>query len=168
MQPHPALSVLIALVITALTASFLFSVGSAIFEEPDYADYCGDVTPYPDRFENMTAQEREDHDREWRECQEAYRSARDTTRTNVFFIVTALAVVVIIGALYVRPARVDLTFYIVSGIVFGAIVAILISTMQNWGAFGRLARPFILLVEIVLVTFVAYRLFAPKEKKMKR
>ena len=165
MQPHPALSVIIALIITVLTASFLFSVGGAIFEEPNYDDYCGSISPYPDRFANMTDTQREAHDREWRECQDAYQSARDAAQNRVFFLVTGLGVLVIIGALAVRPAKVDLTFYIVSGVVFGALAAILISTMQNWGSFARLARPLVLLVEIVLVTFVAYRLFAPKGKR---
>ncbi len=166
MEPHPALSVLIALVITVLTASFLFSVGNAIFEEPDYNDFCS-TAPFPDRFENMTDAQREAQDREWRECQEAYQDARDRMRNAVFFTVTALAIVVIIGALAMRPAKVDLTFYIVSGVVFGALAAILFSTMQNWGSFGRFVRPLVLLIEIVLVTFVAYRLFSPKRSEKK-
>ena len=167
MEPHPALSVLIAIIITVLTASFLFSVGNAVFVEPAYDEYCS-ITPYPDRFENMTDVEREEQDRQWRECQQEFQSARDDHRNAVFFTVTVLSVLVIIGALALRPDKVDLTFYIVSGIVFGSLAAILISTMQNWASFGRLVRPLVLLVEIALVTFVAYRLFASKERKVKR
>ncbi|MFT4307786.1 MAG: hypothetical protein ACMXYM_00250 [Candidatus Woesearchaeota archaeon] len=167
MEPHPALSVLIALVITVLAASFLFSVGNAVFVEPEYDEYCS-IMPYPDRFENLTNAEREEHDRQWRECQHAFQNARDEHRNAVFFTVTILAVLVIIGALALRPDKVDLTFYIVSGVVFGSLAAILVSTMQNWASFGRLLRPLVLFIEIVLVTFVAYRLFASKEHKAKR
>ena len=165
MQPHPALSVLIAIVITVLTASFLFSVGYAVFEEPSYDDYCGSILPYPDRFENMTAEEREEHNRQWRECDEAYTAARERNGAGVFFTVTVLSIFVIIGALAMRPSEVNLTFYIVAGVVFGAVVAILMATGNQWQWFGRFLRPVVLLTEIVLVIFVAYRLFAPNVSK---
>ena len=162
MQPHPALSVLIALVITVLTASFLFSVGYAVFEEPQWDDFCDGMRPYPDRFGNATQEEIEDHEREMRTCGEAYNDARESVRNNIFFLVTGLSVLVIIGALAMRPAGVNLTFYVVSGVVFGGLVAILIATMQNWTWFARLLRPIVLLFEIVLVIGVAYWLFSPK------
>jgi hypothetical protein len=162
MQPHPALSVLIAFIIAVLTASFLFSVGYAVFEEPQWNDYCVD-RPYPDRFGNSSQEQIDAYEQEMRACGDAYNEATERVRNAVFFIVTGLGVFVIIGALAIRPASVNLTFYIVSGVVFGALIAILIATMQNWSWFARLLRPFILGLEIALVIFVAYRLFAPKD-----
>jgi magnesium-transporting ATPase (P-type) len=162
MEPHPALSVLIAIIITILTASFLFSVGYAAFEEPEYEEYCGDLGPYPNRIGNATQEEIDAHEQKMRECNEAYNAANERVRNLVFFIVSGLGLVLILGALAIRTSTVNLTFYIISGIVFGGLVAILISTMQNWSTFARLLRLFILLIEIALVIFVAYRLFSPK------
>jgi hypothetical protein len=167
MEPHPALSVLIAIIITVLTASFLFSVGYAAFEEPDYGDYCRDLGPYPDRFGNATQEQIEAHDEQMRECNEAYDAENERVRNLVFFVVSGLGLIVILSALAIRTSTVNLTFYIISGVVFGGLVAILISTMQNWSMFARLLRPFILLVEIALVIFVAYRLFSPKRSPKK-
>lgn len=168
MQPHPALSAIIAIVIAILTASFLYSVGYAIVQPAEYNEFC-DLGPYPDRFNgNATDEELDAYNEAQQECQEAYDEARERVQNWLFYIVSGLGVLVIIGALYVHSPKVDLKFYLTAGVIFGAIAAILFSTMQNWSEFTRYVRPFVLLIEIALVTFVAIRLFSSKQPSKRK
>lgn len=164
MEPHPALSVIIAIVIAILTASFLFSVGYAAFVRPVYSDYCAQQ-PYK---ANLTDAQIAARQAEQTACSDQYQHALDRTTNSVFFVVAILGVLVTLGALVANPKRVSLRFYIVAGIVFGSIAAILIATMQDWSEMSRFVRPFVLLVEIVLVVFVASRLFRTADRSRRK
>lgn len=164
MEPHPALSVIIAIVIAILAASFLFSVGYAAFVRPVYSDYCAQ----PTYRANLTSAQIAAQDAAQTACSAQYQHALDRTTNGIFYVVAILGVIVALGALVANPRRASLRFYIVAGVIFGSIAAILIATMQDWSEMSRFVRPIVLLVEIVLVVFVASRLFRTTDRSRRK
>lgn len=180
--------VFVILVITVLYAAFVFSLIHAVYPEPEYNDYCKDSygrpkpimqetdCPYDPDIEaqreacieqDMIARERYNATGcveriECDDCQLRYDAERERY-SLIYFIITAIlgALSIIVGLLL--PGKGSINEWIGSGLLLGGVVVIFGGTIVTFGDLSSWLRPIIMLAELILVIFLAYRLWG-KEK----
>jgi len=180
----------IIIIIAILFSTLSFSIVDMIIEKPDYEDFCAeDIKPFrpternldcPD-FEEPTDEERDDcnlrkgnieykYDQdgcpvssECNTCRGLYEEAGKSYRLISFIIVSIIGVLAIIVGLYITSKN-DIVEWVYSGILIGGIANIFIGTVSYFQDMGRFVKPFILLVEMALIIWVAVRT-AKKNKK---
>ena len=76
----------------------------------------------------------------------------------VVFIVSAITgLAALIVGLYLPQKRNPINEWVGSGFLLGGILTILIGTIRYFGDMGRYIRPIIILIELVLVIYLAYK-----------
>jgi hypothetical protein len=178
--------IVILIIIAVLTAAFLFSTANAFFPDPAYDDYCDYNRAYPYkapvdecpefRSEQMDCMQRGGHlEYEYDNdtgcpisatcnmCSVNFNDARSSAQANRFYALAALSIILILVSLYAVKDDTPLLFAITTGIILGSLVSILIMSFVTLDAFSRYARPFIFLLQIILVILVALKKFPNKK-----
>jgi hypothetical protein len=164
------------------TALVMVSIDS-FYERPQYEDYCNSshwTKPYIQPREvasNCTPDPKEDGCYrqggtpiyEYDEagcsfvescdlCNKDYEAA-NKEYTNVVFIITAIfGIAAIFFGVYYK------TEFIGVGFMFSGIILMFIGTMQNFDSLNRFLKPVVLLVELLLVLFIAYKKILNRDK----
>jgi hypothetical protein len=174
----------IIIIMAILFATFCFSIADIIYERPDYNKFCPTVEkpvpqfvakeqtcktiPEPTEQEiNECAAQRGfiDYKYDTNGCPVSYKcntcsaSMEDAMKRynlNVFIIVSIMGVIAIIAGMYAK-AKVEVVEWVYSGILIGGIAAVFIATMMYFGDMSRYAKPFVLLIEMGLIVWVAVR-----------
>jgi VIT1/CCC1 family predicted Fe2+/Mn2+ transporter len=91
-------------------------------------------------------------------CNKDYEAA-NKEYTNVVFIITAIfGIAAIFFGVYYK------TEFIGVGFMFSGIILMFIGTMQNFDSLNRFLKPVVLLVELLLVLFIAYKKILNRDK----
>ena len=148
--------IIIILVIGALFAFFVAALAEAIHESPDYDDYCGE-------FEKPYMLEEEDvDDAAWQACRESYDSAMEGHNLVVFYVSIIFGLLAIVVGLMLPTHKDDLNQWVGSGFMLGGFFTLFYGTVRAFRDLDRIIRPIILLIELLIVIFVAYKKIGKK------
>lgn len=172
--------------ITVLFAIFIFSLITAVQEKPDYSDFCNSLSvPVKMQVENLNCPEANFSELDAESCQSErgdyipkyetgcitnyecetcfrdYNLAQKNHNFLTFIISTILGLIVVLLSIYLPHKKDSLKEWVLIGLLLGGLIAIFIGTGQYFSDLHRILRPIVILLEIVLIIFVAY-------KKMKK
>ena len=101
-------------------------------------------------------------------CSKNFNEARESSQNNRFYVLAGLSILLILFSLYAVKDNTPLLFGITTGIIVGSLISILIMSFMTLDAFSRYVRPFIFLLQIVLVVLVALKKFGNSNEKKKK
>jgi len=78
-----------------------------------------------------------------------------------FIITSIMGVSAVISGIYLKPIK-EVIEWFYSGLVIGGVISIFIGTVSYFGDMGRFLKPFILLLEIVLIVWIAAKTYSDK------
>ncbi len=181
-----------AVIITIAILFFFFSLSlsQTIVESPEYSDFCGSNRPKPSLQPNdQMCEPYVVPDEEWRACSEKggrieyeynesgcqidsycemchaeYDTAREKHERITFLIGSVIGVIAVIaGIFYSSPTPTYM--WISSGILIGGIASIFMSTARYYNYLPRFLKPVVLLIEIILVSWVAIAKYTDQSNK---
>ncbi|MDA3855315.1 MAG: hypothetical protein PF569_03590 [Candidatus Woesearchaeota archaeon] len=182
----------IIIIIVIIFTLFSFSVVELIKPQPNYNDYCAqDSRPFIDKqgndscplFENPSKEEQlicsqsegfieYTYDSvncpisyECNTCQAEYNKASKDFRLLGFIVTSVMGLIAIIVGMYTTSKK-NATDWIISGLLIGGISTVFFGTAQYFSDMGRYARPAILLVEFILIVWIALRIFKDDKNKL--
>lgn len=176
--------VIIIFVIGILFAVLVFAIIDAVYPQPEYNDYCvgQNYKPMPTRVENVQCENivpeqsavdecnskkgyiEYDYDAngcpttyKCETCGVEYENARKQHDVVGFYISAAMALLAIFIGLYL-PSRIDsLNEWVGTGFMLGGTFALFFGTIQSYGSLDRIIRPIVLIFELGLIIFIAYK-----------
>lgn len=154
---------IVAIVVAILFTIFVNTAIEAIYPQPQYNDYCEDrymIKPY----ENMSPDEIFQNDKAMQECNDLYQTEMDKYNLVVFIISAVTGLIAIIVGMYI-PTTSATGMAIASGFLLGGLFTLFFGTMRGWQGIGKIIRPIIMLIELAVIIWVAYRQFEIKKPK---
>ena len=167
------------LAIGIMFALFIGLLVDAIYEEPEYHDFCKDERPYPykefreppavcnytrefnDKVNECYSREgtpQFDFDekgcqvfRECNFCNKEFNEARKIYNRNVFFVVSPIAAAsIIVGLLW--------AFQVIgTGFMVGGILLLIYSTFRYFSDMSKVIRVIVILIELLFLIWIAYK-----------
>lgn len=180
--------IVVVFLIAVLFAIFVFSMIDAVYPPPEYGDFCDRaVKPVlqrsanctdvivPDEFyedcNNRGGIVRTDRDAqgcvesyECDMCSKLYNDARDEYEMYVFIISAILGLIAIVAALYL-PTTNDMNEWVGTGFMLGGLFSLFFGTARYFDAMPRFVRPIVILAELIIVIYLAYRKLSTKKNK---
>ena len=189
--------IVIIFVVAILFAVLVFSVIEAIYPSPTYEDFCTkdrysvaqpvvkqpidcNNLPVLAKDQNSCSQNkgfiRFNYDSngcavsyECDTCQFEYDNARERYNQYVFYISAILSLLAIFVGLYLPAEQNTLNEWIGTGFMLGGAFSLIVGTVRTFTDLGRYIRPIIILLELILVIYIAYKkvsnLRSDKKKK---
>lgn len=157
----------VSITIAILFTFFVFASIEAISQSPEYSDYCNYTLQYPDRAELVQEEfeeQRQEFEQKQRECQEEYELANEEYSFFVFLISGIISLIGIFIALKL-PEKDDVMAMIATGLLIGGLITLFVGTIRGWEGLHIYLRPLVLLAELVLVIYLAYKTMSSKKKK---
>lgn len=170
---------LVALVIAVLFTAFVQTSINAVYQSPEYDDYCDDrdynIGPrdrsecssyeVSDELKNSCEGEvRFEYndsgcrvDAYCEDCMVEYEDANEFYSLVAFIISSILGLLAIGIGLYIPLGKKEASEWIKSGLILGGLFTILFVTIQHFGDLGRYIRPLVLLAELCLVIYLSYK-----------
>ena len=173
----------IIVIMAILFTTFSFSIIDMIVEQPEYNDFCfEEMKPFrPEQrdlecpnFKEASSDEMAlcnsgegyieyEYDEqgcpisyECNTCRAEYESAGKTHRLIGFIVMGIIGIVAVIAGMYLT-AKNEIVEWVYSGILIGGIANIFFGTVIYFRDMGRFVKPFILLIEMGLIIWVAIR-----------
>ena len=176
-----ARKILIIFVIGVLYAIFSYSLVDAIHPHPEYEDYCSRLMrpmPMPPRTEAAECPAIPEPECEFGGnyfyeydtqgcpktitcdyCQREYDAAGEKHGFLMFIILSALGLIAIGTGLLLPQKQNNMHEWVATGLMLGGLITLFIGTAVYYRDMARIARPAVLLAELAIVIFLAYRLF---------
>jgi uncharacterized membrane protein len=158
--------ILVALAIAVLFAIFVNTSIEAISPSPQYDDFCNEsmTGKNPYRYAEpttspLTEEEKltiDTYEQKNRECQDAWQAAQEKHQFVVFLVSAIAGLIAIIAGLYISVST-PVGMSIASGFILDGLFALFFGTISGWGSIAKTVRPFVMLVELIIVIFVAYK-----------
>ncbi|MFC2134638.1 hypothetical protein ACFLTH_08490 [Bacteroidota bacterium] len=169
--------------IAILFGIFIFSLINAIYESPDYSDFCRDemkpqrvdvLVENPECADVDYPQEEADAcldedamfepvyengcvvDYKCETCYRDYDNAQKKHNFYTFVMSSILGLIAVFLSIYLPFKEDSLKEWLLTGFLIGGLAAVFIGTGQYFSDLHRILRPIIILIEIILVVFVAY------------
>lgn len=166
--------------VAVLFAVFVFSLINAFYERPSYDDFCN-LEPRlkaPVRenctdtnYSDSEARECLDQGYDWQPiyeggcvveykcqtCNYEYNRAQEKYNFIVFFASSILGLFAVLASLYIPQKQNSVKEWIMWGFLVGGLAAIFIGTGQYFQDMHRILKPVIILAELLIVIFVAYK-----------
>jgi hypothetical protein len=155
-------SVFIAIIIGVLFTVFVQSTIDAVYAPIPYDSCYNDVSRV-----NLTDAENQKLMQEQDDCFEAQSAARDMRGFIEFIIAGIAGVITTIAGLYIRSNK-EASQSLSTGLLIGGLFTLFFGTVENWGSVGLIYRPFVILLELIIVVFVAYKKLPGSEKTKKK
>jgi len=169
--------ILVIFLIGILYAIFVQSLIEAVYPSPRYDDYCRQYMPEPVRMvspQNCTALEPIQCEKGGMTqyiydsngcatssycdyCNVGLEKAQEQYRLIVFIVSSAMALVAIGIGLILPVKKNPLNEWIGTGFLLGGLITLFIGTIRYYGDMTRILRPIVLLIELGIVIFLAYR-----------
>jgi len=145
---------ILTFVIAILFSVFVFSLVEAVYPQPDYIDCEG---PRLAKFEqNLSDAQFQAQQDEYASCYESYQLDRENYEFVRFLISIIIGVIAILVGMYVGIST-PVGMAVASGLLLGGLFTIFFGTMSGWSSIGRILRPLVILIELVIVIWVAYK-----------
>lgn len=179
------------LAVAIIYAVFAFSLINAIFEEPEWNEYCSEfrqpklappelpeeceTIPFPgEAQQNACAEQKGQLELKYgtdncpqeyycETCQEEYNQAREKHSFKVFFLASLFAIVAIILGITTPLMKGEFANIISPGFIVGGLITLFIGTAIYFGDMGRILRPIVMFIELVIVLYLIY--WSVKKKK---
>lgn len=175
----------LGLVVAILLTSFVFTFVDAVYPQPEHDDFCDTgsaLNPTVDGCDpvNVSPQDRRDCDEKdgriiyggedengcptnysCTTCRQEYDEARENHTLITFIITSVIGVLAIIAGLYIP----DKSGWINEGILVAGLLILLIGTLRSFGDLGRIIRPIVLFVELLIVIWVGTKRLGYKDEK---
>jgi len=171
---------LMVLVIAVLFAIFVFSTVEAIYPSPEYGDFCDNNPRQPiprglenecealdvpqsayDSCEGHISYEYDSNgcatEYFCNTCQNEYDDAREQHDRVVFYVSAILSLIAIFVALYLPEKKSKLHEWVGTGFLLGGVFVLFFGTIQGFTSLDRFIKPIVILVELVLVIYLAYK-----------
>jgi len=177
--------IIIIFVIAVLFAVLVFAVIEAVYPQSKWEDYCKSRA-YPTEKQCITGNvcpeinvsetdrkacddkkgyiEYTDYDSnncpakyECNICQNEFNLAQEKHQRYVFYISAILSLVAIFIGMYLPAKTNTLNEWIGTGFMLGGTFALFFGTLTSFMSLDRYARPIVILLELALVIFIAYR-----------
>jgi hypothetical protein len=176
--------IIMILVVAVLFSVLVFAVIEAVYPEPRYEDFCSSQQPRPSSFPVDTsscvevivpAQDVQlcvndkgyvDYNYDSKGCATDFfcntcnrdlQLAQDKHNYYVFYISAFFALIAIFIGLYLPAHKNTLNEWIGTGFMLGGAFALFFGTATTYTSLGRIIRPIIIFLELLLVIFVAYK-----------
>jgi hypothetical protein len=185
--------IVVIFVIAVLFSVFVFSAIEAVYPEPKYEDYCDsyNAKPYPTTRQNdLDCQQLKVTDAEHDACEEKngrieyeydtngcaisyecemcyseLNAAQEQYRLYLFIISAIMGLIAISAALFM-PLNNNINEWISTGFMLGGLFTLFFGTAMYFGDMGRFVKPVIMLAELIIVIFLAYKKLNDSEKEM--
>lgn len=138
------------IIIAILTSSFFYAFAQAFVVQPQSSD-CYQAK------ELQNGSTTSPSPAESQKCYQDYQQSLNNYHSTIFYITSIAALIAIIVILVFFANYGGIAWYINTGTILGALFAILTSTLTSYNSLARPLRPIILLVEIAIVVWVAYK-----------
>lgn len=176
--------------ILILFSSFIIFTIDAFYQKPLYENYCNSTQFYQEIYQNDLKQEPNnctynyeiekdcynnqgipvfDFDENGCRyikncdlCQKDFNLAMKNYNKNLFFILAIIGVLSIIFGIYYKIE------FIGTGFMFSGIFLLFFGTMQTFNDLDKFIRPFVLLLELSLILFIAYKKIVIKSENNKQ
>ena len=172
--------IVVVLLIAILFAVFVFSTIEAVYPSPSYDDFCDDqARPFlgdRDSCENVDVPQ-EAYDTcegriEYRydsngcaseyyceTCYEEYDAAREQYYRVLFYVSAVLSLIAIFVALNLptNKKKTSIHEWVGTGLLLGGAFVLLFGTVQGFNSLDRFVKPIVILAELVLVIYLAYK-----------
>lgn len=170
--------ILVIFVIAVLFSIFVFTSIEAVYPGPEYNDFCDRTVP-PTRlgsanctvnFDQEALQACYDEEGEPRYtyddqgcreswtcdyCQKEYNEARETHNFWRFIISALMGIIAIAIGMNLPESR-KVNEWVGSGLMLGGLICVFVGTAMYFGDLHRFARPVVILLELLLVIYLAY------------
>lgn len=143
---------LFSVVVAVLLSFLIFTSIEAFYPTPQYDDFCDrqPYKPYEEKNETQLIAEQEAYD----ECSDAYTQARQVHGFVVFVAASLIGLIAIILSIYL-PLKNDFSLTLANGLLLGGLIILFFGTIMNWDSIATEIRPFVLLIELVVVIIAA-------------
>ncbi|MBN2459106.1 DUF202 domain-containing protein [Candidatus Woesearchaeota archaeon] len=172
--------ILVIFLIGIIFAFFVNSLIEAFYPSPRYEDYCGrdmysepmklspgspdNCTPLPPLRCDTDGFVQYDYEGGYcpvssycNYCQKDYNSAQEKYNMIVFIISSIMALIAIAIGLLLPTDKNNLNEWIGTGFLLGGLITLFIGTARYYNDMARILRPIVLLLEMLLVIFLAYK-----------
>lgn len=168
--------ILIIFVIGALYAIFVQSLTEAVYPSPDYEDYCdinaraafppGTKGCSPITHPQCEAGGRVDYiydssgcptSAQCNYCDLDLRNAREFYNLIVFIASSIFGLLAIAIGLYIPSKAKDINEWIATGFMLGGLITLFVGTARYYGDMARILRPVVILAELILIIYIAYK-----------
>ncbi len=173
-----ARKIIIIFVVAILFAIFVFSTIDAFYPNPEYNDFCEDNYRSPKDIIN-TCEPLEVSMDEHNSCEgnidyiydstgcptksfcntcyNEYDNAQDKHNQYLFYISAFFSLIAIFLGLYLPANKNALNEWVGTGFMLGGAFALFFGTANSFSSLDRWLRPIVILLELILVLFVAYK-----------
>ena len=181
----------VILAIAILFSIFTFATINAVYPQPQYDDYCtmyGETKPYiapmdpsnckrikgPSETESQTCFDQKGmityrYDEfgcpsSWTcdFCQRDLNAANEKHAFIEFIISSIFALIALLIGLYLPTRKSDLNEWVGTGFMLGGLITLFAGTAMVYGELHRVIKPIIILAELLIVLYLAYRKFGNK------
>lgn len=186
--------IVVIFIIAVLFSVLVFSTIDAIYPSPSWSDFCGEddyAKPYYPSTKEVNCSEITVTDEDQQSCKDKngrieFENDKDGCPTSyecntchheldmarekhnmVMFIVSSILSLIAIGIALLLPMDEDLNEWIATGFMLGGLFTLFFGTAQYFGDMARWLRPVIILVELLIVIFLAYKKLSNKNKPTK-
>ena len=95
-------------------------------------------------------------------CNKNFDVANEKHGLAVFIVSAIFGLIAIVIGLYLQPAKNPINEWVGSGFLLGGLISIFTGTVRYFGSMGRFMKPVIILLELILVIWLAYRKLGKK------
>lgn len=188
--------IIIIFVIAVLFSVLVFAVIEAAYPQPKWEDFCKSPQ-YPTEKSFVTQKvcpdinvsnadrkscdekkgyiEYTDYDQnncptiyQCNTCQHEFDMAQEKHQRYVFYISAVLALIAVFIGLFLPAKQNSLNEWVGTGFMLGGTFALFFGTLTTFRWLDRYARPIVILLELVLVIFIAYRKVGNLRKDKKK
>jgi predicted nucleic acid-binding Zn ribbon protein len=174
--------IIVVLLIAILFSVFVFSTINAVYPSPSYSDFCDNNPRAPMKVETEctpvdvpqeaydSCEGYIDYERDsngcatsyyCETCSEEYEAAQDRFHQIMFYISAVLALIVIFVSLNLPVKKNnDVHEWIGTGLLLGGAFVLLFGTVQGFTSLDRFVKPVVMLAELALVIYLAYKKFS--------
>ncbi len=165
------------LIVAILFSVFSYSLGNAFVENPDYDDYCGYVErPFLIEKSNCTYKSPTEEERitckgdlepryddsgcasnyECNTCRVELDEVQESFNLVIFLFMSILGLVAVISALIIK-SKDEVVVWLTNGFLLGGLISLFVGTIVYFGDAPRFVRPIIMLIELVIVIYIAIK-----------
>ncbi len=178
--------ILIIFIIAVLFSVFVHALIEAVHPSPEYEDFCEenfrfakpisqvekkDCAEFTGPTENEETNCRENNGgiqytydeygcpEKWKceTCQYDYNEARTYHNFIVFIISSIFGLIAIILGLYIPISKNPVNHWVSTGFMLGGLITLFIGTIRYFADMGRYIRPAVILIELIIVIYIAYK-----------
>lgn len=168
--------ILIIFVIGILYSIFVHSFVDAVYPAPEYEDYCKSyaepklIEKELEKCEPIEFPECEGGQYEYTYdsqgcpmsavCSKCFEELRNVQKSynGIYFILSSIfGLFAIALALYLPIKKNELNEWVGTGFMLGGLLSIFVGTATYYGDMTRLLRPFVILIELIIVIYLAYK-----------